>query len=154
MFTKEFFEILYDDIAELEKIQAQKQEELHQSIVALSSEISKISRPSKTQFHKSDMYRWRELFDIYLQANVFFSTREVDTGRRTAPMAAKQLAWFQAEVCRRNLIPAFIIPSSKIALQKFIEINREILLNLRFQEINKQAITKILKSKSISFLNI
>lgn len=149
MFTTEFFEILYDDVAELEKIQIQKQKELNESIVALSAEIRKLSRPSRTQFHKSDLYRWRELFDIYLQANIFFSTRELDHGRRTAPVAAKQLEWFQGEVNRRNLVPTFRISASKIALQRFIDINLEILLNLKFQEINKQAITKILKSKAI-----
>jgi E3 ubiquitin-protein ligase BAH len=145
-FTAEFFEILYDDVAELDRLQTQQEAEIKGQILALSTEIRKLSRPSKTQFHKSDLYRWRELFDIYLQANVFFSTRELDHGRRTAPVAAKQLEWFQSEVNRRGLVQSFKFPESREALQRFVKINMEILLNLRFQEINKQAISKILKS--------
>jgi E3 ubiquitin-protein ligase BAH len=145
--TAEFFEILYDDVAELEKLQAQQQEELNGEIIALSSDIRTLSRPSKTKFHKSDLYRWRELFEIYLHANIFFSTRELDHGKRTASAAAKQLEWFQHEVNRRDLIPSFRHPASRQALQRFLNINLEILMNLKFQEINKQAISKILKSK-------
>lgn len=146
-FTTEFFEVLYDDVAELEKVQAKQQEKIQNEIVELSAEIRKLSRPSKTRFKTSDMYRWRELFDIYLEANIFFSTREIDHGRRTGEIAAQKLGWFQNEVNRRGLLQSFRIPQSLVAVQKFIDINVQILLNLKFTDINQRAISKILKSR-------
>jgi len=98
-------------------------------------------------FQKTDMYRWRELIDIYLQAGVFFSTHELDHGIRTHTAAAKQLQWFQNEVTRRGLLDLFKLPASRPAFNRFIAINVTLLMNLKFQEINKTAITKILKSK-------
>ncbi len=96
-------------------------------------------------FHKSDLYAWRKLFDLYLQGNIFFSTRELDHGKRTAVEAGVQLQWFQDEVKKNNLV--FKMPASYQALEQFIGINTVILLTQKFQELNKQAVSKILKSK-------
>jgi hypothetical protein len=92
------------------------------------------------------MYRWRELFDLYLQAGVFFSTHELDRGKRDSTAAARQLQWFQSEVTRRGLKDLFKLPASHQALDRFIRINITLLRNLKFQEINQKAISKILKS--------
>jgi E3 ubiquitin-protein ligase BAH len=92
------------------------------------------------------MYRWRELIDIYLQAGVFFSTHEIDHGNRSHAAAARQLQWFQGEVARKGLLDLFKLPASRPAFNRFIAINVTLLMNLKFQEINKIAITKILKS--------
>jgi E3 ubiquitin-protein ligase BAH len=85
------------------------------------------------------MYRWRELFDLYLQAGVFFSTHELDRGRRDSTAAAQQ----------RGLKNLFKLPASHQALDRFIRINITLLRNLKFQEINQKAISKILKSMSL-----
>jgi E3 ubiquitin-protein ligase BAH len=95
------------------------------------------------------MYRWRELFDLYLQAGVFFSTHELDRGRRDSTAAARQLQWFQSEVTKRGLKNLFKLPASHQALDRFIRINITLLRNLKFQEINQKAISKILKSMSL-----
>lgn len=96
------------------------------------------------------MNRWRELFDIYLQAGIFFSTHELDHGQRDSTTAARQLQWFQGEVTKRGLVEKFKLPSSHQALQRFVQINVSLLQTLKFQEINQRAISKILKSKSES----
>lgn len=93
------------------------------------------------------MYRWRELFDIYIQAGVFFSTHEFDHGSRDSVAATKQLQWFQAEVMKRGIVDLFKLQSSREALERFVNINIVLLRNLKFQEINKKAIGKILKSR-------
>lgn len=93
------------------------------------------------------MYRWRELFEIYLEAGVFFSTHEQDHGARDSTTAARQLQWFQKEVIRKDLVSSFKLPSSHQALNRFVEINIMLLRNLKFQEINQKAISKILKSE-------
>jgi E3 ubiquitin-protein ligase BAH len=93
------------------------------------------------------MYAWRELFDLYLQAAVFFSTKEASSGSRSPASAARQLEWFQSEVNKRGLVAAFKLPASRQALDRFVKINISLLLNLKFQEINQVAIVKILKSE-------
>jgi hypothetical protein len=97
------------------------------------------------------MYRWRELFDLYLQAGVFFSAHELDRGRRDSIAAARQLQWFQSEVTKRGLKDLFKLPASHQALDRFIRINITLLRNLKFQEINQKAIFKILKSMSLIY---
>ncbi len=153
-FTKEFFDILYEDVAELDKLQIGQQKELGEEIVALSSRLGKLTRPSKTMFHKSDLYAWRKLFDLYVQSNIFFSTRELDRGKRNAIAAGKQLQWFQDQVTKNKIIASFKLPSSHEALEHFISINAVILLSLKFQELNKQAVSKILKSESDTALHV
>lgn len=142
-FDAEFFDILQADVTTLDALQVEEQKAMGEEIVALSAEVTKLAQPSK--FHKTDMYRWRELFDLYLQAGVFFSTHELDRGKRDSTAAARQLQWFQSEVTKRGLKELFKLPASHQALDRFIRINITLLRNLKFQEINQKAISKILK---------
>ena len=143
-FDAEFFDIIQDDVTNLDGLQAEEQQGMSDEIVALSTDVAALAKPSK--YHKSDMYSWRELFDIYLQAGVFFSTHEIDHGKRNSTSAAKQLQWFQGEVTRRKLVDMFRLPASRQALNRFMAINVTLLRNLKFQEMNQKAISKILKS--------
>jgi len=142
-FDAEFFEILQGDVENLDKLQEEQQQTIFKEIETLSNDLTVLTRPSK--YKKSDMYRWRELFETYLEAGVFFSTYEQDHGARNSATAARQLQWFQKEVMRKDLIRSFKLPSSHGALNRFIEINVTLLRNLKFQEINQKAISKILK---------
>ena len=144
-FDAKFFDLLQGDLTNLDELQAGEQKAMIEQITKLSKEITRLTVPSK--FAKTDMYRWRALFDIYLQACVFFSTREQDHGSRNSTVAARQLEWFQGEVTRRGLVEAFKLPASRQALDRFVSINITLLQNLKFQEINQKAIGKILKSK-------
>ena len=143
-FDTEFFGVLQSDVIALDTIQEIEQNALTGEIQALSADVATITKPSK--YSKSDMYRWRELFEIYLEASPFFSTRECDSGSRNSTTAAGQLQWFQSEVTKRGLVKHFKLPASRQALDRFVAINITLLQNLSFQEINQKAITKILKS--------
>jgi E3 ubiquitin-protein ligase BAH len=129
----------------LDAIQVKEQESLTRDIHELSKDITALVKPTK--FGKTDMYAWRELFDLYLQAAVFFSTQECNTRSRDPASAAKQLEWFQSEVTKRGLVTSFKLPASHRALDTFVKINITLLRNLRFQDINQVAIGKILKSE-------
>jgi E3 ubiquitin-protein ligase BAH len=144
-FDAQFFELLHNDVSSLDAIRAEEEQTLTHDIHKLSKEISRLAKP--TRFGKTDMYRWRELFDLYLQAAVFFSTQECNTGSRNPVTAAKQLEWFQSEVTKRGIVASFKRPESHRALTQFVQINIVLLKNLRFQDINKVAVEKILKSK-------
>jgi len=130
----------------LDNLQAQEQKNLTDEIQALSSLITEVSKPRPGGFHKTDLNRWRQLFDLYLQAGIFFSTNEFDHGSRTSAMAAQKLQWFQGEVVKQDIMGLFKLKASHEALQQFVKINIGILQHLKFHEINQRAFSKILKS--------
>lgn len=147
-FDSEFFAILQGDVSSLDALQAGEQKALSDEIIALSREVTTLTKPTKLS--KSDLYQWRELFAIYIEAGIFFSIQERDCGSRDSTAAVKQLQWFQSEATKRGLANSFKLPASRKALDRFIKINVSLLRNLKFQEINQRAIFKILKSMSAS----
>ncbi|KAL2072299.1 hypothetical protein VTL71DRAFT_11642 [Oculimacula yallundae] len=144
-FDAEFFGLLQGDVNSLETLQAQEQKMLTTEILALSKSLAVVARPNPSAVHKSDLNRWRQLFDLYLQAGVFFSTHELDHGSRSSAKAAQQLQWFQSEVIKRDIVSRFKMKDSHVALTRFVKINIDILQNLKFQELQRTAISKILK---------
>ncbi|TDZ28742.1 Transcriptional regulator of form adherence 3 [Colletotrichum spinosum] len=142
-FDNKFFEILQSDVNRLDSLQAQEEKAMVSQIVALGQHVSHLTKPSRLS--KSDLARWRAIFELYLDAQVFFSTHEQDHGCRDSQAAAKQLQWFQAEVTKRNLAKAFKLAESREALMRFSRLNADLLRILQFQEINQTAVYKILK---------
>jgi E3 ubiquitin-protein ligase BAH len=112
-------------------------------IEELGKEVSAVSQPSR--FSRTDLARWRQIFELYLDAQVFFATNEQDHGIRSSQTALKQLQWFQGEVDQRQLAKGFRLRESKAAFTRFITLNASLLTNLKFQELNRLAVYKILK---------
>ncbi|ETS85472.1 hypothetical protein PFICI_03497 [Pestalotiopsis fici W106-1] len=146
VFDTEFFDILQTDVSNLDILQGQEQEKLKGEIVALGQEITKVSKPSNGKRAKDDLAKWRDIFELYLDARIFFSNRETDHGARSSAQATKQLQWFQEQVLQRKLVQGLKLQPSREAFNKFLNVNAMLLQNLKFQEINQLAITKILKS--------
>ena len=144
-----FFDAVQSDVGKLDTLQVEEQRSMNDEIKGLGKEVCVSARPSK--YAKSDLYPWREIFELYLAAQIFFSTHEETHGSRGSESAQKQLVWFQAEVNKRGLPAQFKLPSSGAAYMRFLSINATLLQNLRFQELNKIALTKIIKSSLIPF---
>lgn len=144
-----FFNILQTDVVELDSLQTQERQSMNGGIQLLGDEIARLARPRKGVIHiaKSDLYRWREIFELYLAAQVFFSTAETATGPRDSEKARKQLVWFQDEVNKRQLLQKFKLKASAEAYTHFLELNATLLKNFKFQELNRTAVTKIIKSE-------
>ncbi|KAK4194444.1 SPX domain-containing protein [Triangularia verruculosa] len=142
-----FFNIIQEDVNELDTLQDKERVAMIQSIHMIGNEIAQVARPRKPiiDFSRSDLYRWREILELYLSAEVFFSTNEVAGGARNSERARKQLVWFQDEVSKRQLSKKFKIKSSAVAFQHFLSLNATLLQNLQFQELNQTAVTKIIK---------
>lgn len=118
-----------------------------------TNNINNTNTTTTIAHHKyaSDLTRWRELFELYLDAQVFFSTRERDHGKaRTSAQVSRQLDWFQDQVRRRGLLQHFQLAASLAAYQHFLLLNKRLYLNLRFRELNQTAQAKILKSTLLS----
>ncbi|KAI9773437.1 MAG: hypothetical protein M1840_007653 [Geoglossum simile] len=140
----EFFHLLKSEVSSLDALQVREEVLATEEVANLGKEIAKVAAPSKT-VAKTDIYRWREIIDLYSQANIFYSTHETDHGSRSSVVAKKQFQWFLAELEKRNLLKQFKLHGSPAVLKHFIQINIELIRNLRFQEINRLAMTKILK---------
>ncbi|KAL2135672.1 hypothetical protein VTI74DRAFT_7353 [Chaetomium olivicolor] len=142
-----FFGLLQSDVTELDTLQDRERQSMNEQIHTLGTEIAEVAKPKKglINFSKSDLYRWREIFELYLAAEVFFSTNESAGGLRKSEKAQKQLVWFQDEVNKRQLPQKFKIESSAAAYAHFLSLNATLLQNLQFQELNQTAVTKIIK---------
>ncbi|CCU83138.1 RING-14 protein [Blumeria hordei DH14] len=142
-FEVQFIDVLRNDVVLLDLLQDQQQKSLIYQVETLSAAISSLTKPSK--FHKTDMYTWRAIFDLYIQAGIFFSTHEHDRGTRDSATAQRQLEWFQIELMRRGLENLFKLRASRQTLNHFLALNLSLLQTLKFQEINQKAIYKIVK---------
>lgn len=89
-FDAEFFGLIQGDVTNLDALQAEEQKALRGEIISLSKELVALTKPSKHD-KKTDISRWRELFEVYLEANIFFSAREQDRGKRNSANALRQL---------------------------------------------------------------
>ncbi|KAG5913606.1 hypothetical protein E4U60_005918 [Claviceps pazoutovae] len=143
VFDGKFFDLLQSDVNNLDALQIEERQRMTADVVELGKEVSLVCRTSR--FSKSDLSRWRYIFELYLDAEIFFGTHERDHGNRSSQMALKQLQWFQVEVERRNLAKEFKLRESHVAFVRFVNLNLSLLKNLQFQELNKLAIFKILK---------
>jgi E3 ubiquitin-protein ligase BAH len=145
VFDAEFFDMLQSDVNKLDALQVEEETKMTAEVVELGKDVSLVCRTSR--FSKSDLAQWRRIFELYLDAEVFFSTHERDHGTRSSQTALKQLQWFQTEVEKTHLAKNFKLRESQRAFSRFVNLNLGLLKNLQFQELNKLAIVKILKSE-------
>ncbi|KAI1370274.1 SPX domain-containing protein [Hypoxylon crocopeplum] len=145
VFDGEFFDILQTDVSNLDALQEEEQDKLGKEIALLGQDINKATKPSKGRKARGDLETWRNIFELYLDARVFFSTRENDHGARTSNQAVEQLRWFQDQVMVRKLTHGLKLENSQKAYNKFLNMNALLLQILKFQEINSLAVSKILK---------
>ena len=82
-FDSEFFSLLQGDLSQFDALQAGEQGALSDGIKALSTELCTLTK-TPTKFNKSDLDSWRILFEIYVQARVFFRQMSKTTAVVTA----------------------------------------------------------------------
>ncbi|KAJ9663383.1 hypothetical protein H2198_000900 [Neophaeococcomyces mojaviensis] len=145
----EFFQILRKELQDLEDLQVREQKGLTQHIESLASDLEAVKlrankkKPSKDA--KREIDTWREIFRLYIESEIFVSDHESDAGVRSADKAAQQLTYFAKQLAQR---PSQAKPKSAeahIALERFMSINTTLLRLLKFQELNRRALGKILK---------
>ncbi|KAI0517682.1 RING-14 protein [Xylaria bambusicola] len=145
VFDAEFFGILQTDVSNIRTLEEEEQTKLEGQIVALGEELGHAVEPSRGRRARGDLEVWRQIFELYLDACIFFSSRESDHGARTSTQAVEQLHWFQDQVVQRKLVQRLRLDTSHNAFNNFVSINTALLSILKFQEINRLAVTKILK---------
>ncbi|MCJ1314280.1 hypothetical protein MMC25_007960 [Agyrium rufum] len=136
-----FFHKLKGEIQSVLDLGASEERALKTEATAIGTRFSQLLRSQSS----SDFAAWREAFQIYLDSNIFFSTIEQEGYSRDATKARECLT-----VCSRRLTEAGFPERlkkqhSRLLLEQFLKLNILLLRNMRFQELNKIAVTKILK---------
>ena len=139
----EFFQILKKEMLALSDLQERERVDLSQQVIQLGQEIEMVATSSKKR-SKATLYTWRDIFRLYTESQVFFSTGEIDSGQRTVTTAQHQLEKFQETLSQDRRI-CKLGQESQMVLAKFMRINAMLLQNLKFQDINRTALIKILK---------
>ncbi|KAJ3569146.1 hypothetical protein NP233_g5238 [Leucocoprinus birnbaumii] len=101
----------------------------------------------QSHLSKSDLYSWREIFQLYMEAEVFESMHEQDRGERGVEECERRLQLFASQVTQRGLAVQgkFKLKQSRHALETFLQLNVLILNIKKFQVANSEATRKILK---------
>lgn len=142
----EFFRMLRREIVNLERLQKRQQEQFKEQIHQLGQELAVMkSSSSKDKKAKASIEAWREIFRLYTESQIFFSSHEQDAGARDVAHAQKQLQLFSDKVAREQGTTLKLDGNGKAALDRFLRINVNLLQFLRFQDINRTALSKIMK---------
>ncbi|KAJ7122308.1 SPX domain-containing protein [Mycena epipterygia] len=95
---------------------------------------------------KSDLSSWREIFQLYVEAEIFESVNEQNPGERTIEECETRLRQFAERVAARDLDTNKLkLPRSRKAFTSFLELNFFILNVKKFSLANAEATRKILK---------
>ncbi|KAF9924101.1 hypothetical protein FBU30_005865 [Linnemannia zychae] len=135
-----FFDQLGEEVSQLSKLQQANKAKFESKVDDLSKILTVVSSPQN-----KDMYTWREILKIYLDAQVFVGDQETDRSTRSSEKAQTQLQWFMKEMERSKLTHKFKQPKSKVAFNTFFQLNSELIMMKQFKELNQMAMTKILK---------
>lgn len=142
----EFFRMLRREITKLEQLQRRQQEQLKQQIHQLGLELAAMkASSSKDKKAKANIEAWREIFRLYTESQIFFSSHEQDAGARDVDHAQKQLQLFSNQLAKQQGLTIKVDGNAKAALDRFLRINLNLLQFLRFQDMNRTALTKIMK---------
>ncbi|RPD52717.1 hypothetical protein L226DRAFT_550861 [Lentinus tigrinus ALCF2SS1-7] len=167
-----FFRTLCEALEGLSAHLITRRAEFEKSLQALSHDISSAARPSSSSstfhpyspftsdaasislspgplalMHKSDLETWRQIFQLYVESDIFQGHQERFRGERDVEDAEARLAAFTARLQEglANGSMKLKLKQSHTALQSFMELNTFILDLRKFQHVTSEATRKILK---------
>lgn len=150
----EFFTTLTKQLSGLEALEDREEKRMHGEIEDLGTQIARLTNPDR-KANKKLLAVWRQIFQLYIEENIFFGATERDHAARDAAKATLRFEEFCTKIAEMGLVDRVRKKQGTQALNTFLHINREILQGLRFGEINHTAMTKILKSKfTLAMYNI
>jgi E3 ubiquitin-protein ligase BAH len=144
----EFFTKLSNELSGLEALQQKEEKRMHTEIEELGKQIARLTDPDRRANRKL-LTVWRQIFQVYLEEGIFFGTTESDHSAHDATEATARYQDFCNKIATTGLVGKFKDKETLQAWNTFMHINYEMLQGLRFGEINRTAMFKILKSKSI-----
>lgn len=127
-----FYRILVSALRSLAEHQTQVQGDFTQAVRQLSDDISNAFHPLSSKTGKSDLYVWRQIFQMWVEAQIFESSNEMNRGERSVDDAEKRLTEFADKVVQRGLGDSRTLQrkESRAALEQFLRLN-VLLLDLK-----------------------
>ncbi|KAK6456828.1 SPX domain-containing protein [Scheffersomyces xylosifermentans] len=141
-----FFHMLDDELENLDNLTSTEESKIIGEVQDISEVVAALSKTS-SKFKNSDMYKWRELFRIYLDSEVFFKYNETSmlSSQRNGAQVKRNLEQFLQNVEKSGILVEFKNKKSLNAFNQFVSLNYHLLKILQFQYINTEAFRKILK---------
>ncbi|KAK6364996.1 hypothetical protein LTS17_011692 [Exophiala oligosperma] len=140
----EFFQILKRELADLDRLQDSEQTQLQEEILKLGAQLRDL-KSEKTKRSKQEIEIWRKIFELYAEAEIFMSSHEADAGARDAERAQLQYSNFNQSLKKQQKEVRRLGKDASAALERFLGINSNLIRLIKFQEINKTALSKIMK---------
>ncbi len=141
----EFFQQLVSDLSALHCLFERERWYSTIQIMKIGELVAEATSPGNHAAAK-DLQRWRSILELYVQAEIFFTGTEEAPVAQSASSAAQRFEWFTNQIDQRQLNRRFKIKESADALNQLMGLHRGLLCSLRFQELNRTALSKILKS--------
>lgn len=141
-----FFQMLDEELESLDNLKIAEEKKLIDEVETIGDLVKTLANPN-VPMKKSDLYKWREVFRLYLDLEVFFRYNETSSSslERNAQQIKKNLEEFLQRVSKTHITNDFRHKKSLVAFNNFVAMNFHLLKVLQFQSINTVALTKILK---------
>ena len=149
--ARDFFDLLEPKLEELDALRTAETQNLEQDILDLGDAVENVIEPVREGFEARraisyrDLYFWREMFRLYLEKPIFYSSTESRRGALTFTEAKSRLEDYDKQLRTSGLMDKMKTPQAKRAAEQFLNVNVDILKCMQFQEMNARAMAKILK---------
>lgn len=164
-----FFESLSAALRKLLQLHLMQQQALVRHVNALRDTIALVASPQNSP---KDLYRWREIFGLWVEHDIFESSREKDRGELSVAASQHRLHKYLCELEKRGFLSphrSLVLngkmfpkletwevegytqtnplqdPRSIQALEYFLRLNVALVTLKRFQRLNIEIVRKILK---------
>ena len=139
----QFFSVLTGNLQALDVLREEEEMSLKENISSLGQAVVELTMNE----NRTGMQVWREIFRLYLDCNIFFSTSGQELHRNSATTTQERLKLFSDRLNHTDLVSKMKSNSARATLKRFSTVNLTLLRHLQYQELNKIAMAKILKSE-------
>ncbi|KAI5970278.1 hypothetical protein CANMA_000630 [Candida margitis] len=134
-----FFRMLEEELEALDSLRKEEESKLIEEVQNVAQAVSSMKDK------QSELYKWRELFRIYLDSEVYFKYNEIDHEQRNSEQVEEHLQEFMTNVNKTGILTHFKKKKSLETYNQFVKMNYHLLKMIQFQTINTEALRKILK---------
>ncbi|CAK9441744.1 uncharacterized protein LODBEIA_P56120 [Lodderomyces beijingensis] len=134
-----FFKMLEEELEALDSVRKTEESKIIDEVQAVADAVTRLSNI------QAELYKWRELFKIYLDSEVYFRYNDQFREPRNEEEIKKQLDEFMVNANKSGVIAQFKKKTSLVAFNDFVAMNYHLFKLLQFQTINTEALRKILK---------
>ncbi|KAI9257399.1 SPX domain-containing protein [Sporodiniella umbellata] len=131
----EFFKLLIKELTDATTLQEKTAEQFKKDVHVLESKMTRVTSPTQK---RSDIYHWRKIFSIYMDACIFTGSDSIDRSKA-------QMQWFLTQLEQSRMLGRLKNKESRLAFEQFVTLNTELITIQHYQLLNQTAIRKILK---------